>query len=143
VISASDAVTSTLLFPHAPMSVYDARQAVRRDLVDHGVPAPACDAAVLVVSEILSNALKHARPLQSGLQSGKVALSWAVGDDAVRVAVRDGGSPTRPRLGTAPASATGGRGLSIVRELADDWGVSDEAGETVVWAVVPCAGSAL
>jgi anti-sigma regulatory factor (Ser/Thr protein kinase) len=122
-----------LLLPHTPSSVYDARHAVRRDLAEHGIPAPVRDNTVLVLSEIVSNALKHARPLDSG----KVALAWEVTDDGVRVAVSDGGSPTRPRPQPPSTSSTGGRGLGIVRDLTVAWGVEEEGSHTTVWAVVP------
>jgi two-component sensor histidine kinase len=68
------------------------------------------DNAVLVVSEIFSNALKHARPLEAG----RVSLAWQVMADAVRVEVSDGGASTRPALGAGRPSSTGGRGLGIV-----------------------------
>ncbi len=130
-----DAAIGSLFLPHAPSSVYDARHAVRSDLARAGVPAPVRDNTVLVLSEIFSNALKHARPLDSG----KVELVWQVTDECVRVEVSDGGAPTRPRAVAAPTTAVGGRGLGIVRDLTVDWGVDEEPARTTVWAVVPRA----
>lgn len=116
-------------------SVGEARAALAHELSAAGVSRRAADDAVLVLSEILSNALKHARPLPSG----RLDVAWDTADGQVQVRVTDGGGPTRPRAAPAPASAsaTGGRGLSIVRELSRDWGVSDEAVGTTVWAVLP------
>ncbi len=34
-------------------------------------------------------------------------------------------------------TARGGRGLNIIRSLADDWGVRDGRGEVTVWALLP------
>ncbi|MDP9394229.1 MAG: ATP-binding protein, partial [Actinomycetota bacterium] len=116
------AVTSTVLVPHATHSVADVRQAALRDLRGNGCPAELVEDAVLVLSEIVSNALKHARPLESG----KVRVEWTVEPRAIRLAVTDGGSSTRPRMSPPSRSATGGRGLGIVNDLAGDWGVTED-----------------
>jgi anti-sigma regulatory factor (Ser/Thr protein kinase) len=88
---------------------------------------------VLVVSELLSNAIRHARPLPGA----NVQVAWAFGGDAIEVAVSDGGAATTPARTHASVSALGGRGLDIVEYVARRWGVrSDDSGQTV-WAVVP------
>jgi two-component sensor histidine kinase len=94
------------------------------------------DDAVLVLSEILSNALKHARPLDSG----KVRVSWNVRGGALELEVTDGGGATRPHPARPSLSALGGRGLGIVSSLVADWGVRQMPGETTVWAVLPLGG---
>lgn len=122
----------TVLLPYAPASVAVARQRLAADLIAAGIFAGAVGDAVLVVSELLSNAIRHARPLPGA----SVQVAWALDDDAVEVAVSDGGALTRPILTQATVSALGGRGLSIVEYLARTWGVrSDDAGLTV-WAVL-------
>ena len=122
----------TVLLPYAPASVGVARQRLAADLIAAGIFAGAVGDAVLVVSELLSNAIRHARPLPGA----SVQVAWALDDDAVEVAVSDGGALTRPILTQATVSALGGRGLSIVEYLARTWGVrSDDAGLTV-WAVL-------
>jgi anti-sigma regulatory factor (Ser/Thr protein kinase) len=109
-----------------------ARQRVSADLAAAGVVHAAVRDAALVVSELLSNAIRHARPLPGA----SLQVAWAVDDGAVEVAVSDGGSATRPRQGHASLSAVGGRGLDIVEYLSRKWGVrADDAGLTV-WAVV-------
>jgi hypothetical protein len=42
-----------------------------------------------------------------------------------------------PKVGDAPGSAVGGRGLGIVERLSLRWGVSDTGGEITVWAELP------
>jgi len=92
--------------------------------------------AVLVVSELLSNAIRHARPLPGA----NLLVAWALEDGAVEVAVSDGGALTRPQQAHATVSSLGGRGLEIVEYLARTWGIrTDDAGLTV-WAILaaPC-----
>ncbi|MFD2356754.1 ATP-binding protein [Nonomuraea ferruginea] len=90
-------VSSVVLLPYAPSSVAVARQRLSNDLQDCGVFDPAIDDAVLVVSELLSNALRHAHPLPSGM----VRVSWLRNDGHIEVAVSDGGAATEPRAGLA------------------------------------------
>ncbi|RII11924.1 hypothetical protein DSC45_26865 [Streptomyces sp. YIM 130001] len=97
------------------------------------------DDAVLILSELLSNACRHGRPLgASAVGDGDVRASWHV-DAAGRltVEVTDGGGPTRPVPATPSVTARGGRGLNIITALSDDWGVRDTApGEVTVWVVL-------
>ena len=88
--------------------------------------------AVLVISELLSNAILHAYPLPGE----RLQVAWAVENSSVEVAVSDGGSATVPHPGHPSPSSVGGRGLSIVEHLCQTWGIrADEVGLTV-WAVV-------
>lgn len=121
-----------MLLPHAPSSVAVARQRLAADLAAAGIFESAVGDAVLVVSELMSNAIRHARPLPGA----SVQVAWALDDDAVEVAVSDGGAITRPVPAHATVSSLGGRGLDIVEYLAEAWGVrADDAGLTV-WAVL-------
>lgn len=89
------------------------------------LPPPVRDDAVLLVSELMSNAVRHG--------GSWVRLELTVGDDVFTVAVHDDG-PGMPimRNGTRDASLGSGRGLQIVDKIADEWGVDvDRAGKTV------------
>lgn len=112
---------------------------MRAQLRDGGMADSVIDDAVLILSELLSNACKHGRPLGGALAGdGEVRAAWWV-DSRGRlvVEVTDGGGPTRPAPATPSVTAHGGRGLNIITALADDWGVRDEVpGEVTVWAVV-------
>nr|WP_308271536.1 ATP-binding protein [Kitasatospora sp. SUK 42] len=55
--------SSTMAVPHGPASVGVARRRLRRDLGDRQIPEPVIDDAVLILSELLSNACRYARPL--------------------------------------------------------------------------------
>ena len=100
-----------------------ARQHLVSDLIEAGVCAAAVTDAALVVSELLSNALRHAQPLPGA----GIRVAWDLDTDSVRVAVSDGGGSTRPELGEPTPTTTGGRGLWIVARLSRRWGtLSDE-----------------
>jgi len=122
----------TVLLPYAPASVAVARQRLAADLNAAGIFAGAVGDAVLVVSELLSNAIRHARPLPGS----SVQVAWALDDDAVEVAVSDGGAVTRPTPAQPTVSSLGGRGLDIVEYLARTWGVRADDGGLTVWAVL-------
>ncbi|MDQ3611601.1 MAG: ATP-binding protein [Actinomycetota bacterium] len=85
------------------------------------------DDLALVVSEMVTNAVRHAGP--------PVALEIQTDPDAVLIAVKDG-SPNRPRPREAGQEAEGGRGLMLVDLLSVEHGVRlDPPGKTV-WAAV-------
>ncbi|MEV7319872.1 ATP-binding protein [Streptomyces sp. NPDC093970] len=131
--------SSSMAVPHGPAGVGKARHRMRDQLRTGGVSESVIDDAVLVLSELLSNACKHGRPLGDALAGdGDVRAAWRV-DTRGRliVEVTDGGGPTRPAPMTPSVTAHGGRGLNIITALADDWGVRDDArGEVTVWVVV-------
>jgi anti-sigma regulatory factor (Ser/Thr protein kinase) len=88
------------------------------------------DDITLIVSELVSNAVRHGRP--------EIALRMTVEPLSVDVSVLDHGTALPPAQATpAPdPTAASGRGLAIVESLASDWGVhplETESGKCV-WA---------
>ena len=80
----------------------------------------------LVVSELVTNAVRHART------SSTVVLERS--GPSLTLTVRDC-SPSLPLLTTRDSMAGGGRGLGIVDVLSRDWGVTSALGESKsVWA---------
>lgn len=109
-----------------PASASIARDFVRRHLLEHGLPFLVDDVR-LVVSELATNALRHAQtPFTVGLQGFAHSVVLTVHD----------WSPRRLVLTEPSPLEMSGRGLSIVARLSRDWGVcSDESGEgKSVWA---------
>ena len=97
-----------------PASVGAARRFVRDVLVSRMVGHGVVDTVELLTSEVVTNALVHARSAPS--------LLVEVRPDAVRVEVCDGSSG-EPVLVHADADSASGRGIAIVEELAAGWGV--------------------
>ena len=87
-----------------------ARRRLTADLVSAGIYESMVGDAALVVTELLSNAIRHAAPLPGA----KVRVAWTLNDDALRVAVSDAGGGPLPRVTRAAPAAPGGRGLGIV-----------------------------
>lgn len=131
--SGGSTTASALTLPFEKASVPRARRMVGAELRGQGLPGDLVSDIMLVVSELVGNALRHARPLPTG----DVKVSWAVRDRDVRVSVTDGGGPTSPRILKTPVSALGGRGLSIVAEMSATWGVERSATTSTVYATLP------
>jgi anti-sigma regulatory factor (Ser/Thr protein kinase) len=111
--------SSVLMLPYTASSVGVARRRLMADLADAGVfETTACDAG-LVLSELISNALRHATPLPDAT----VRVAWRLVGDCLEIAVSDGGGPTVPAVNEPGSSAIGGRGLGIVDRLSLRWGV--------------------
>ncbi|MCN9243130.1 ATP-binding protein [Streptomyces sp. RY43-2] len=131
--------SSCMAVPHGPAGVGEARHRMRAQLRTGGVSESVIDDAVLILSELLSNACRHGRPLgDRPAGDGDVRAAWRVDSSGrLTVEVTDGGGPTRPVPATPSVTARGGRGLNIITALAEDWGVRDDArGEVTVWVVV-------
>jgi anti-sigma regulatory factor (Ser/Thr protein kinase) len=103
------------------------------DLAAAGIFEAAISDAAVVVSELFSNALRHARPLPGAM----IRVWWEFDDGAVVVSVMDGGASTMPEMGEFSQSTTGGRGLRIVERLSRHWGTRCDDEGTIVWAEIP------
>ena len=129
-------------FAHDASSVPQARHLLR-DVLDRAGADETTRAEVeVVLSEIIGNSVRHARPLRRPGVPGGVEVSCRLlpggdyADQHVEIAVTDGGAggPVAP-LHARP-SDTHGRGLRIVESLACEWGVVEDVDELTrtVWA---------
>jgi anti-sigma regulatory factor (Ser/Thr protein kinase) len=110
----------------APESAAKARRALA-GIADR-MPAPQLHDVRLLVSELVTNAIRHA-----GLgPDDTVQLVLLMEDRSLRVEVHDPGSGFRPRKPVPDPARPSGWGLYLVEELADRWGV-DSDHTTLVW----------
>ncbi|GAA2736314.1 hypothetical protein GCM10009867_20740 [Pedococcus aerophilus] len=113
-------------------SVSQVRRTLVEDLASRDVEPAVVDEAEIVISELLSNAVRHARPLSDG----NLRVHWKVKAGVVEVEVTDGGGDSTPRPAPRTIWAPSGRGLRIVRSLAHEWGVTEDRNGCTVWASV-------
>ncbi len=103
-----------------------ARSAVAEQLAECGVDGAFGQTVVLLVSEVVSNAVRHS----SGPPDAGISLDATVTERGVRIAVTDGGAgfQLRPR---DPDRLGEGYGLYLVAKAASAWGIDSENGTTV------------
>ena len=90
---------------------------------------PAADDAVLLTSELVTNAIAHTA---SG-RGGKVIVTVYRGDTGVRVDVLDDGSDQAPVVHPVGEARESGFGLGLVDLMADRWGHCGGRRSRVVW----------
>lgn len=114
--------------PFEPASPGEARSRIASALADQGVPQSVVDDAVLVVSELVTNGIRHGAPRPDGT----LEVAWRTFEKLVQVAVVDGGRvDTLEPLQLNDVSLSG-RGLHIVNFVADSWRVENDAGTRIV-----------
>lgn len=110
-------------FPGAPTSAGEARRFTEQALLDGG-RAELVDTALLLVSELVTNALLHA--------ASGVTLVVVVEDEGAVVEVHDQ-SPVFPAVRRYGLDAATGRGLLLVEDLASEWDVEATESGKKVW----------
>lgn len=130
----ADVSVVDVVLPHEVSAVADARRRLAGYLKRHRVSDHACADAQLVLSELLSNAIRYA----PALPAGEVRATWWVDNGGIHLEVTDGRGETEPRRITNPhPESIGGRGLAIVDVLTSNWGVRTAKSRRTVYAVVP------
>jgi anti-sigma regulatory factor (Ser/Thr protein kinase) len=110
-----------------------ARQFVRRTLRSWRIEGEVEADAVLLASELITNAVLHARTgIRVVLHTDGAALRVSVFDENPRLPTYEACSP----------EATSGRGLSLVQGMAGAWGVQRSDGGKVVWFEMAGRGAA-
>ena len=107
-------------------AIAPARHWARERLSESGIDDGRLDLLVLLVSELVTNAVAHADP--------PVVLRVHVDEERTRVEVTDGVRDV-PVVRDPPPTALGGRGVMFVDRLASSWGTSEEDGDAAkaVW----------
>ncbi|MGW1913034.1 SpoIIE family protein phosphatase [Streptomyces sp. NPDC002076] len=113
-----------------PREVGRARRLVRERLLAWGLPQ-AVETAELLVSEVVTNAVRHAVSEPVGLRVVRTdALLFEVTDD----------EPGLPEMLAAEPYDESGRGLRVVSRLAREWGASGSGHRKTVWFEQALAG---
>ncbi|MGX1853809.1 ATP-binding protein [Streptomyces sp. NBC_01456] len=120
---------------HIPEAVSVLRRRVRTILADWNLAPELAEDALLVVSELTTNAVVHALP-PAVLRLSRVG---AEGRNALRVEVTDAGPAAHGRPAVEPCADEHGRGLGIVTALAAECGTHVHAGGITRWAELPAA----
>ncbi|WTE45933.1 ATP-binding protein [Streptomyces sp. NBC_01622] len=114
-----------------PGSPAQARRLTRARLSGWSVCEDTCDTAVLVVSELVTNAIVHTA-------SSHIVCELHDGDDLVRIAVRDEGcAPGEPHPSPQRPDEEHGRGLLLIDALCRAWGAKEHGPGLLVWADLP------
>jgi anti-sigma regulatory factor (Ser/Thr protein kinase) len=134
----SDRIDDPALLPHwlilgratlpgRPAYVREARRLVAAAV---GAGHPRADTAILLTSELVTNAVTHSR---SRRPEGTVDLMVATGIYGLLVAVTDDGSDAGAPVIRSSPGAENGNGLLLVETLADGWGFRHRRGRMMVW----------
>ncbi|MEU9161394.1 ATP-binding protein [Streptomyces sp. NPDC048424] len=115
-----------------PSSVGQARRVLTAQLSSWGLHE-VTDTYRLLVSELITNALRHAH--------GPVRVNLRVHGSLLRCEVEDA-SPVCPVPRTAGTDAESGRGIELVDALAQDWGSDRTSTGKTTWfeLAIPHAG---
>ena len=120
---------ATWQVPATPSAVAQARKDALAQL-DAWDLEDAAFVTELVVSELVTNAIRHARP------PVQLRLIHLTHEDSLVCEVSDGDS-TAPHLRRARTFDEGGRGLLLVAQLTRRWGTRQSAGGKTIWAEQP------
>jgi serine/threonine-protein kinase RsbW len=119
---AAAAVGYTGVFPGRADQIGRARREVARYLAD----CPVGSDALIVLSELATNAVLHSRSKHDFF-----TVHAELTDCHARLVVEDAGGTWEP---PTSAGTESGRGLQIVAALADAWGIDGDASGRFVWS---------
>ncbi len=118
-----------LQLPHTTQSVRRARRTIAAFLDPTEVPGAVVEDVLLLVSELVTNAVVHA---------GSPAVVRLDADlERIKVAVADREAEKKPSIREPDPSSSSGRGVLLVDRLAARWGVEPQCTGKVVWFELP------
>jgi serine/threonine-protein kinase RsbW len=125
-------VPERLHVPHQAGAPNLVRRWLRDSLPD--LPDDSRDDLLVTATELVSNAVRHARPLPGG----ELCVSFRLSPLDVEVRVVDGGARTHPHVRPVDLDSAHGRGMFIVSKLSREWGSRALGnGRQEVWARIP------
>lgn len=127
-----DAQSLVLELPAMPAAGFVARRALlaKRDVL----PSSVRDDVLLLVTELVSNAVRHAR---TGADRA-VRVEVRKRELMVRVAVFDEGTGFTAEVPQVKPDQSGGWGLFLLDRIADRWAITPTASGTCAWFEIGC-----
>ena len=117
----------TIVLPFEASSPAIARTRLASFLTLNRAASPVIDDALIVVSEMIANAVSHGSPTSAG----GIEISWSISGDLLELSVLDAGSGGSLEPIDFDEDSLSGRGLSIISTVADRWWVDMSQGTRV------------
>jgi anti-sigma regulatory factor (Ser/Thr protein kinase) len=124
-------VLGRMTIPGRPEHVCEARAFAAATLRQLGTVT---ETAVLLTSELVTNAVRHSRSRAPG---GTIALVILQVSGGVRIEVTDQGSDVSSPIVKGDTFASDGHGLFLVEAMAEQWGYLRRTSGTTVWFRLP------
>jgi anti-sigma regulatory factor (Ser/Thr protein kinase) len=118
---------STLRLPFEMATPSIARTKLAGFLTINRAPATIIDDALIVMSEMIANAVSHGLPTEDGT----IEISWTLDGDLLELSVYDAGNGGSLKPIDFDEDSLSGRGLSIINRVADRWWVDMSKGTRV------------
>ncbi|WP_372453755.1 ATP-binding protein [Acrocarpospora catenulata] len=115
-----------LLLPSEPPAVAVARRWIRKHLTRWALDE-LVDSCELLASELATNAIRHAADTHS------ITLLLMYASNTLRLEVRDSDATALPSCRNAEPTEEDGRGLALIENCADRWGVNPTVTGKSVW----------
>jgi anti-sigma regulatory factor (Ser/Thr protein kinase) len=123
------AILGSVTVPGEPEQVSRVRGFVTKTLQSTALPSIDSDAATLLTSELVTNAILHT---DSGRPGGAITVVVLKLPDGILIEVVDDGSAGTPVV-KSDALAGEGQGLYLVQQMASQWGYLRDSDGTTVW----------
>ena len=117
----------TVRLPFAPSTPGMVRTRLAGFLTVHRASNDVIDDALIVISEMIANAVSHGVPDHDGA----IEISWSINGTLLELSVLDGGMGGHLKPVDFDHDSLSGRGLSIISRVADRWWVDMTAGTRV------------
>lgn len=117
----------TICLPFVMSTPGIARTRLAAFLTVHRASSAEIDDALIVISEMIANAVSHGAPDADG----SMEISWSLNGDLLELSVQDSGQGGSLKPVDFDEDSLSGRGLSIINRVADRWWVDMTAGTRV------------
>lgn len=117
----------SISLPFASSTPSLARTKLAGFLTINRAPAAIIDDALIVISEMIANAVSHGVPTSDGT----VEITWSISGDLLELSVHDAGEGGSLEPIDFDEDSLSGRGLSIINRVADRWWVDMSKGTRV------------